>query len=95
MKIVESEYWREALRSCHFVVEDPLTQHSPQGPPAVNSQSPPAVNSQGPPLAINPQGPPAVNPQGPPAVSPQGPPAVNPQGIPPAKIIFCQIAKAP
>ena len=109
MKIVESEYWREALRSCHFVVEDPPTQHSPQGAsPAVNPQgASPAVNPQGPPPAVNPQGPPpAVNPQGPPlvvnphgpppAVNPQGPPpAVNSPGIPPAKRIFCQNAKAP
>ena len=83
MKIIESEYWREALRSCHFVVEDPPTQHSSHGlPPAVNPQGLPAVNPQGPPPAVNSQGPPAVNSQGPPAVNLQGPfPAVNLQGL--------------
>ena len=83
MKIVEGEFWKEALRSCHFVVEDPLTEQGP--PPAVNPQGPPpAVNPQGPPPAVNLQDPPpAVNPQGPPpAVNLQDPPpAVNSEGI--------------
>ena len=52
MKTDESEFWKEALRSCHFVVEDPLTEHNLQGPPpAANLQglplSPSAVNTEG------------------------------------------------
>ena len=76
MKIIDSKYWREALRSCHFAVEDPPTEHSPQGRPPV----------------INPQGPPAVNPQVlSPAINPQSPCAVNPEGSPPAFFYHCQV----
>ena len=76
MKIVESEYWREALRSCHFVAEDPPTEHSPQGcPPVINPQGLPAVN------------PPVLSP----AINPQSPCAVNPEGSPPALFYHCQV----
>ena len=57
MKIVESEFWKEAMRSCHFVVEDPLTEHSPEG-------HLPVFNPQGPTSAVTPEGnSPANNPK--------------------------------
>ena len=73
MKIVESDYWNEALRSCHNITGEDY-------PPAVDPQGPsPAVDPQGPSPAVDPQALIVVNPLALPAVNPHLPPEIDPQ----------------
>jgi len=77
MKIVESEYWEEALRSCH-VVED---SSNPEVPP-VDVNHPAPANPEVPPIDVNHPAP--ANPEVPPA-DVNHPAAAN-QEVPPIDV---------
>lgn len=100
MKIVESDYWKEALRSCHVVEGSPPADkkqaptpvrpqnHKTEGLAAIKPEGPPAVMLEGPPPTVKPEGPPPeiMLECFPPTIKSEGPPTIKPEGpLPPIK----------